>query len=213
MAADAQRPHVTNKVNVSMVSLKWADVLSTLLPGSVAVFALAPYFPTLNQWINNIGETGIGLGVGVALLGVSALSGGVLEAFTRVTWEKYWLLRKSSPSLDVLRALKDSEHSLALYDLFAQGSYKYSTFYANFAWSMSVLLVSRLQHTDQPICSIGTLLHAGVVVILLLASHVQWGYYVKSQNIIFEVHQDVEKHAASGNKSEVSKINSESRER
>ena len=201
MAAGIQPPHVTTNVNISMVSLRWGDILSTLLPGGVAVFALAPYFPTLNQWIDNIGETGVGLEIGVALLGVSALSGGVLEAFTRITWEKFWLLRKNSPSPHVLRALKDSQHNLALYDLFVQGSYKYSTFYANFAWAMTALLVSRLQHSDQTIWSIGTLLHAAVVVVLLAASHVQWGYYVKSQNKIFEVHQDVEEPAARGDES------------
>ena len=204
MPAEIQPPNVTTQVNVSMVSLKWADILSTLLPGGVAVIALAPYYPTLNQWIDNIGESGVGLGVGFALFGVSALAGGVLEAFTRITWERFWLLRKSSPSIHVLSALKESAHNLALYDLFAQGSYKYSTFYANFAWAMIALLVSRLHHTDQTIWSIGALLHVVIVAVLLVASDVQWRYYVTSQNIIFGVHQNAEKPAASGNKSQIS---------
>ena len=204
MAAGMQPPHVTTKVNVSMVSLKWADILSTLLPGGVAVIALAPYYPTLNQWIKNIGESGVGLGIGFTLLGVSALAGGVLEAFTRITWERFWLLRKSRPSIHVLRALKESAHNLALYDLFAQASYKYSTFYANFAWAMIALLVSRLQHMDQPIWSIGTLLHIVIVAVLLVASDVQWRYYVASQNTIFGLHKNAEKPAASRNKSKIS---------
>ena len=63
---------------ISMVSLKWGDVLSTLLPGAVALVAIAPFFPLLHEQILN--PSGLGLGAGVALLMASALAGGVLEA-------------------------------------------------------------------------------------------------------------------------------------
>src|SRR5690348_5203361 len=44
----------SQRVNVSMVSLKWGDVLSMLLPGAVALYAIAPYFPQLQERINEI---------------------------------------------------------------------------------------------------------------------------------------------------------------
>ncbi|SRR6266550_1375999 len=78
MSAQSQR------VNVSMVSLKWGDVLSMLLPGAVALYAIAPYFPLLQQRINEIfehtGASAPGTAFTLTLLIAAALIGGILEA-------------------------------------------------------------------------------------------------------------------------------------
>ena len=63
-----------------MVSLKWGDVLSTLLPGSVALFAIARYFPLLHEQMLHLND--IEIGSGLALLIAAALVGGLLEAVT-----------------------------------------------------------------------------------------------------------------------------------
>ena len=54
------------RVNVSMVSLKWGDAISVLLPGALALFALAGFFPALDARISNIEQ--IGTAFGFALL-------------------------------------------------------------------------------------------------------------------------------------------------
>jgi hypothetical protein len=164
-----------------MVSLKWGDVLSTLLPGAVALFAIAPYFPMLNAKIQKIDQTGPT--TAVALLIASALAGGVLEAFTRIAWEPLWLTRRCKPT-DVLRNL--SADNLDLYERGVQSSYKYVTFYANFAWATSLLLFSRIQQHTARVWSIGSIVLIIAIVVLLRASHVQWSYYVNYQNKVFE---------------------------
>src|SRR5687767_10031550 len=83
------------RVSVSMVSLKWGDVLSTVLPGAVALYAVAPCFPSLDGQIKSINTAGPI--TGLALLMAAALSGGVLEAFTRIIWEPFWLVRCCKP--------------------------------------------------------------------------------------------------------------------
>jgi hypothetical protein len=163
-----------------MVSLKWGDVLSTLLPGTVALFAVAPYFPLLNDRINNLDN--IGVAGGFALLIASALAGGFLEAFTRITWERFVLVRLCRPR-DILSNL--NAENIDLYERGVQGSYKYATFYANFAWATILLLFTRIDH-GAAICSVATALLAGMVVILLLASYVQWTYYVNYQTKVFK---------------------------
>jgi len=162
-----------------MVSLKWSDVLSTLLPGTVALFAVAPYFPSLRDRINNLDK--IGVAGGFALLIGAALAGGILEAFTRLTWERFWLVRRCRPT-DILSNL--TAQNVELYERGVQNSYKYVTFYANFAWATILLLLRRL-HLGAHICSTGTFILVAVIAILLLASHVQWTYYVNYQNKVF----------------------------
>ena len=170
---------ISSKVDVSMVPLKWGDVLSTLLPGAVALFAVAPCFPVLSDWFNKIDKAG--LVVGMMLLIAAALAGGVLEAITRIFWEKWWLTKKC-PSPDALSNL--NKDNLDLYERGVQSSYKWVTFYANFAWATTLLLVSHLIYSPNRF-SFGTVILAISIAVLLRASHVQWTYYVNYLNKIF----------------------------
>jgi hypothetical protein len=169
--------HVT-RVRISMVSLKWGDILSTLLPGAVALVALSPFFPTLARQIDHPKE--IGPAAGVALLMAAALAGGILEAWTRVTWEKYWLAWRC-PSPDVLSHL--NEKNQELYERGVESSYKYAIFYANLAWAILLLLARRA--VDQQFLVAGSLILACAIALLLRASHVQWTYYVNYLNKVF----------------------------
>jgi len=87
--------NVTQKVNVSMVSLKWGDFLSTLLPGALALFALAGFFPAMDTRLHNIEQ--IGTTFGVVLLIAAALVGELLGVFARVVWERFWLIPHCKP--------------------------------------------------------------------------------------------------------------------
>lgn len=166
------------RIDLSMVPLKWGEVLSTLLPGAVAIFAIAPHFPTLANLFANIDK--IGVPVGLMLVVASALAGGVLEAITRIAWEPY-LVRRCKPP-DALSSL--TGENLELYERGVQSSYKYVTFYANFAWATALLLLSHLQYAQKRF-SIGTLILIAAIPVLLRASYVQWTYYVNYQNKIF----------------------------
>jgi hypothetical protein len=162
-----------------MLSLKWGDVLSMLLPGAVVLFALGSWISALNDQLKNIQN--VGVAEGFALLIAAALLGGVLEAITRVTWEKYWL-NKRCPSPRMLSKLTTS--NLELYERGVQGSYKWATFYANLSWASIMLMVS-LWHRGSAICSLSTLIITVVIALLLRASHVQWTYYVNYQTEVF----------------------------
>jgi hypothetical protein len=167
-------------VNVTMVSLKWGDALSILLPGALALFAIAPYFPLLEKEIGDFNQ--IGVAAGTVLLIAAILCGGVLEAWTRIVWEPLWLLPHCKPKVDPLRNLAGQK--LEVFEMGVQSSYKWVTFYANFAWATLLLLISREQQGLPPRTS-ETLLLGGAVIILLRASHVQWTYYVEFVNRAF----------------------------
>ena len=163
-----------SKVDVSMVSLKLGDVLSILLPGVLALFAISPYYPTLYQQILRIDQATPTFGV-VLLIG-AAIAGGVLGAFTRIVWEPLWLVRRHRVPPEVMRRVKDNKD---LYERLVENSYKYVTFYANLAWATLILIVVRTQR-GIPFRSVGTLILLPTAIILILASHLQWSYYVKS---------------------------------
>jgi hypothetical protein len=167
------------RVNVSMISLKWGDFLSMLLPGTVALFALSSWIPTLNDQMKHFQN--VGAAEGFALLIAAALLGGVLEAITRVTWEKYWLVKRC-PLPRILSRLTSG--NLELYERGVQGSYKWATFYANLSWATIVLLVG-LWHGGSSICSLSTSVLVALTALLLRASHVQWTYYVNYQTEVF----------------------------
>jgi hypothetical protein len=155
-----------------MVSLKWGDALSMLLPGSVALLAIQSYFPMLNELFTD--HQRVGSIAGAQLLFAAALSGGVLEALTKIAWEPLWLQRKC-PAPNPWRGL--SSENLALYEAGFQTLYRWVTFYANLAWATTFLLVSRLFTAPAP-TRMGTLLLAGVIVVALRASYVHWTSYV-----------------------------------
>jgi hypothetical protein len=179
-----------------MVSLKWGDALSTLLPGALALFALAGFFPALDARIHNVEQIGTTLGI-ILLMG-AALTGGVLEAFTRVVWERYWLIPHCKP-VDALKNLRAD--NLDLYERGVQSSYKYVTFYANFAWATVILILSRLHKGDKP-CSAILWLLVIVAMVLLRGSHVQWTYFVNYLNKVFsERSAHAEERPATGNTS------------
>jgi hypothetical protein len=170
----------TVRVNVSMFSVKWGDVLSMLLPGVIALVAVAPYSPLLESWLNNLDKYGLAGGVG--LLIVAVIAGGVLGAFTRLTWEKFVLV-KLCPPKDILSNL--NENNAALYEQGVENSYKYVTFYSNLAWAMLLLVISRFLR-GLGACSGVTLFLIAIGVLLLAASYVQWTYYVNWQTKVFE---------------------------
>jgi predicted PurR-regulated permease PerM len=166
------------RIYVSMVSLKWSDVLSTLLPGAVALFAVAPYFPLLQRQFDR--PDGINAGAGVVLLMAAALAGGVLEAVTRIGWERY-CLTKLCPSHDALSQLRPD--NLDAYERGVQSSYKYATFYANYSWAAILLILTRSTHGQ--LFTVGTLMLVTMVMILLYASYIQWTYYVNYLKKVF----------------------------
>jgi hypothetical protein len=173
MSAQSQR------VSVSMVPLKWGTVISTLLPGALALFAIASFFPSLNAKIQN--PEAIGATFGIVLVMVAVLFGGVLEAVTRIVWERYWLIPLCKPP-DALTKLKAD--NLELYERGVESSYKYVTFYANFAWAVLLLIVSRIYSGDKA-CSAIIWLLAIVMIVLLRASFLQWTYFVNYLSKVF----------------------------
>jgi hypothetical protein len=164
-----------------MVSLKWGDVLSTLLPGGLALFAIAPFFPLLDAYMNALDK--ISVPSGVALLIAATLIGGVLEAFTRVTWERYFLCRVH-PIPSILEKL--NAKNLDLYERGVQSSYKYVTFYANFAWAVAMLFFSRILTGATTARSAGSIILAIVFVLLLFSSYVQWTYFATYLKRVFD---------------------------
>ena len=162
-----------------MVSLKWGDVLSTLLPGALALFALAGFFPAMDARIQDIEK--IGTAFGFVLLMAAALAGELLGVFTRVVWERWWLVPHCNPH-DALSNLKS--YNLELYERGVQSSYKYVTFYANFAWAVMLLIASRLYKGDRPSSAIIWFLMIAALV-LLRGSHVQWTYFVTYLQKVF----------------------------
>lgn len=178
-ASQAPEP-ILSKVSVSMISLKWGDVLSTFLPGVVALFALVPFFPGLSR-LNQLNEITTAEGIGALI--AAAIIGSILEAVTRVTWEKYWLVKKC-PSKDILSNLNST--NVELYERGVQSSYKYVTFYANLAWATCLLLISHF-YRGGGMCSLRPFILAALIILLLRASHVQWKYYVNYQNKVFQI--------------------------
>ncbi len=181
-------------VSLSMLSVKWGDFLSMLLPGAVVLFALGAWIPALDNQLNGIRN--IGIAEGFALLIAAALLGGVLEAFTRVTWEKYGLCKlcRAQPILHKLNS-----GNLELYEHGVQRSYKWVTFYANLAWATIALLISRW-HRGSAVCSLSTSVLIIIGALLLCASYVQWTYYVNYQNKVFGGNDDAAQQPASGDK-------------
>jgi len=203
MSAQSQR------VNVSMLSLKWGDVLSMLLPGAVALYAIAPYFPLLQQRINEIfeqtGPSAPGTAFTLTLLIAAALIGGILEGITRILWEPFWLTRYCKPK-DVLQHLDAS--NLDLYERGVQSSYKWVTFYANFAWSSILLLISHTQQTDK-LCASSNVFLLIAIAVLLRASHLQWTYYVNYQSKVIRAKEvrNADERSTTRNESDIHKRN------
>ncbi len=133
---------------------------------------LLHFIPPLNNKIHDIEK--IGTIFGIALVMAAVLFGEVLGAVTRLVWERYWLLPHCNPP-DALSKL--SSENLELYERGVENNYKYVTFYANFAWAVILLIISRLHAGDRP-CSAVMWLLVIVAVVLLRASHVQWTYFV-----------------------------------
>jgi hypothetical protein len=186
---------VTQKVDVSMVSLKWGDVLSILFPGVVALYAISPYFPALSERIQRIEQ--ITPTFGLVLLIAACLAGGILGAITRILWEPFWLMRRCRVSREVMQRVTANKD---MYERLVENSYKYVTFYSNLAWATIILFFARMQQGAR-ICSAGSLILLLVVIILIRASHVQWTYYVKSMEQFYrEEMAHVEKRTATGDK-------------
>jgi hypothetical protein len=181
-----------------MVTLKWGDVLSMLLPGSVALLAVSRYFPLLESHIANISQAT--LGSGVALLLAAALAGGILEGLTRITWEKLYLVKRCPLPKGILEKLKPD--NIELYERSVQGSYKWATFYANFAFATCMLIVSRALNGQ--FYSTANLILLISMAILLTASYVQWTYFVNYQTKVFGgTPNHVEERTTTGDQSQI----------
>lgn len=198
MSAQSQR------VNISMIPLKWGTIISILLPGALALFALAGFIPRLNCLLENFKD--IGTVLGIALVMAAALCGEVLGAITRLVWEPFCLIRfcKSPDALSYLKS-----QNLDLYERGVENNYKYVTFYANFAWAVALLIASRVHAGDKP-CSALIWLLVLVLVVLLRASYVQWTYYVNYMNKVFcERRDNAGQRSATGDTGSVHKGSSE----
>lgn len=174
----------TIKVEFQMVSLKWGDALSTMLPGSVALLALALLLKP-PAWIANelLGE--VNAAGGVALLVAAALCGAVLEGITRVLWEPKVLL-KYQPAPSVLSQL--TPENVALYERGVQSSYKWVTFHANAGTAFVLLTFAFAVRSDamSPSIIVGSILGTGLIAIVLFrASYIQWGYYCNYMSKVF----------------------------
>jgi hypothetical protein len=87
---------------------------------------------------------------------------------------------------------------LELYERGVEQNYKYVTFYANFAWAVILLIISRLHSGDRP-CSAIMWLLVIVAVVLLRISHVQWTYFVNYLKKVFpERRKDAGQRSATG---------------
>jgi hypothetical protein len=136
----------------------------------------------------------------------AALFGEVLGALTRLIWERYWLLPHCNPP-DALSRL--SSENLELYERGVENNYKYVTFYANFAWAVILLIISRLHVGDRP-CSAVMWLLVIVAVVLLRASHVQWAYFVNYLKKVFpERRENAGQLSTTGDRGSVHKNSSE----
>jgi hypothetical protein len=176
-----------------MVSLEWSNVLSTLLPGALALFALVGFSPRLYARILDFEH--VGTVMGFALLMAAVLIGELLGVFTRLVWERYWLIPHCNPP-DALKSLR--AENLDLYDRGVKNNYKYATFYANFAWATILLIASRFRQGDKA-CSAVIWFLMIATVILLRGSHVQWTYFVNYLRKVFaERNDDARQRPASG---------------
>lgn len=167
------------RVIIIMPALKWSDFISMGLPGAVAVFAIAPWWPPFWELVSRLNDASLTLGV--AFLFTAAIAGGVLEALTRVTWEKYVLMRRCEPP-DVLSRLTVA--NLPLYERSVDNSYKYVTFYANLAWAALLTAVTAAWKPDLGGAPVACMLLA-IALLLLCASFVQWTYFVNYQRKVF----------------------------
>lgn len=186
------------KVNLSMVSVKWGDVLSAILPGSVLVLAIAPWFPDFWKLVADINQAQ--LSTGVAFLFAAAIGGGILDGFTRITWEQFWLCKRMRPPKDTLDNV--TPENLPLYEMVVQSSYKYAMFYANLAWACLALAVTYplkfpLHRFTVP------LLLVVLAGMLLRASHIQWKYYVGHVSSLFSRSRNAAKPSTDRNQSSI----------
>ena len=168
---------------MSPLSLKWGDALSMVLPGTVALLAIRPYIPQLDGWVDAIPKAESGLGLGLALIVAATLAGGVLEAVTRIGWERFLVSRRGSQA-SPLEILRGSPDLLDLYERGVQVVYKWATFYANMGTATLLLLLSRL-HIGSECLSGANAALVFVIAIMFRASWVQWGVFVNYQNKVF----------------------------
>ena len=169
-----------------MVPLKWGDALSMVLPGAIALFGVRAYIPILDSWLHAITtpSSSNAFLLGGALLMSAAVAGGVLEAFTRIGWERLFLVKSCPPPRGVLEALNENPGLVDLYERGVQSSYKWVTAHANTAWALLMVVAGRVVQGETMWSSTHTLILSSVPV-LLLASYVQWTYFVNYQERVF----------------------------
>ena len=169
-----------------MVPLKWGDALSMLLPGAIALLGLRAYIPIVGTWVDSISDTGNrnALLLGGALLMSAAFAGGVLEALTRIGWERLFLVKSCPPPRGVLEALNEDPRLVDLYERGVQSSYKWVTAHANTAWALVLVAAGRVTQ-GEAIWSNTHGLIISTVAVLLIASYLQWTYFVNYQRRVF----------------------------
>ena len=90
---------------MQFLPMKPGDILSLILPGSIALVGLQAFVPTLELWISKIPSGDSTFILAGALLVCASAAGLVLEAITRITWEKYFLLKRHKYPDDILEQL------------------------------------------------------------------------------------------------------------
>lgn len=181
-------------VTYKMVSLRWGDAMAVILPGSVALLALAPLSPALIGLLEALPD--VSFTVGFVLLIAAALAGGVLEALTRIVVERLYIHGVKIPARSVslpngnkipprdvevleritLPKYRVTAENLPIYDRGVQASYKYFSFYSNAALATLFLLLSRWAEASWP----QNVMLWAVMVVLFRAAYVQLGYYARS---------------------------------
>ena len=157
-----------------MVTLKWGDALSLLLPGVLALFALSLFVLTPERSVKWFGDLSPTAGAGLVV--VAAVLGGVLEGVTRIGWDRYVL----PPPPNVLPVLR-ADNNLDLYERGVQNSYKWATFYANSATAIVLIGVGLLVNH----WLYSAIASFGVAVLMFCASYTQWSYFCNYLQQVF----------------------------
>ena len=149
-----------------MVTLRWGDIISILLPGVVALFGLREFVPLLKQM--SVSLNNLTLSSGVLLLICAGIAGGVIDALRRVLLEKwlirvYTRLRKRNSALasegivcchnDVLCRENPADRNvfyhlspqnLPLFESGVENSWRYYVFYCNLGFAVLFALFVRM---------------------------------------------------------------------
>jgi len=162
-----------------MVRLKWSDALSLLLPGTVTLVGVRHLSSFVARLLSD--PSTISFAGGVALLAISAIMGGSVDAIRRVVldWKVIDCLCDSPASgreSEKTAFYYLDENSIDVYELGINQSYSYYTFYANLSISIILTRISFLKINGIQVYWVDVIVFV-VVVFLILASCIQYRYF------------------------------------